>query len=69
MTPLAKHMESKGLNDMDLSFKSGVTPTAIFRLRKGQSLGRIATWRRLGVAMGIDYRRLLPEPSEGASRR
>lgn len=69
MTPLAMQMKRNGWTDSSLGAASGLSRSFIFRLRKGQRVPSLRACQKIGCAMGLDYRRLLPEPSEGASRR
>jgi transcriptional regulator with XRE-family HTH domain len=49
------------MTQQDLEKASGVSRESIWRLEKGLSGARPSTLKKLGAALGIDPRELLPE--------
>ncbi len=51
------------MTQAELASLSGIDPSMISRLERGDD-GRLATYRALGRALGIDYRQLLPADNQ-----
>lgn len=57
--PLTIARRIKGLTQADLARESGMCRSTISKIEKGQR-GSISSYKRIALALGSDYRLLLP---------
>lgn len=57
--PLRTARKGKAMTQAELAAVANLDRTMISRIESGED-GRLATYRALGRALGIDYRQLLP---------